>query len=70
MLALNNTFPAGVEVTEIINQLDDFLKNDKTSPITLSDIKSINKLNLNANSLKTKLKDAQTAAEALDKYIN
>lgn len=70
MLALNNTFPAGVEVTEIINQLDDFLKNDKTSPITLSDIKSINKLNLNANSLKSKLKDAQTAAEALDKYIN
>lgn len=69
-LALNNTFPAGVEVTEIINQLDDFLKNDKTSPITLSDIKSINKLNLNANSLKSKLKDAQTAAEALDKYIN
>lgn len=70
MLQLDNTFPAGVELTEIINQLDDFLKNDKTSPITLSDIKSINNLNLNTNSLKSKLKDAQTAAEALDKYIN
>lgn len=69
MLALNNTFPAGVEVTEIINQLDDFIKNSKASPITVADINSINNLNLNVNSLKSKLKKSQDAAGEIDKYL-
>lgn len=69
MLSLNNTFPAGVEVTEIINQLDDFIKNSKVSPITIADINSINKLNLNVNSLKSKLKKSEDAAEEIDKYL-